>query len=230
MVKEILGDARRRGIEFVTWESLLVPLRSATNGLRMTLEPHSQPRSLLETALHSIFVDRVNWKATESHLREFLLNSLDRDSAARFRVLGFGPGSRSLIDLGMASHPRLDLVENWADSLAQPAADDVAIVGLSVNYPEGKGHEQFWDLLESGRSTLRDVRSPEDNNFPRHFFIHFIILLRLQSDTVVTIRPITILREGTVFPFYAPKAKHQVWKLPTGSVRVRSGLLQYIAS
>lgn len=161
--KSTLNDAKRRGIQFPAWESLHIPLRSAANGMCMSPKFASRSESLLEAAIRSIFVDMVDWRTAEAHMHAFLSSNLDRDSAAKFRILGFGPGSGSLVHFAkdLPLHPRLEVVENYADSLAHPAADDIAIIGLSVNYPEAKRQDHFWDLLENGRNTVCEVRTLE---------------------------------------------------------------------
>lgn len=154
-----LADAERRCIRFPTWDSLLVPLRSISTGRLMGPHTQSNSGSLLETILASIFIEKVDWKLADRQLCNFYREMLDRDTAAEVRIIGIGPGSKALgpPSKDFSSHSRLKRVESWSEHLSHLAADDIAIVGFSVNYPGATGVDQFWDLLESGRSMMREV-------------------------------------------------------------------------
>ncbi|KFA56353.1 hypothetical protein S40293_08749 [Stachybotrys chartarum IBT 40293] len=159
VVEEVLGDSKRRNIQFPTWESLCIPVRSVSSGIRLNPDSESRSDTLLETALHSIFIDRVDWREAGSRLYQAAVNVLDGDSAAKLRIAGMGPGSRALVHAlkHLPSHPRLERVDNFAASLSQPRPDDIAIVGLSVNYPDSKDQAAFWEVLEKGRSTVKEI-------------------------------------------------------------------------
>lgn len=116
--------------------------------------------SLLETTLRSIFIDRVDWKSAADCLYNFHRTILERDSAAKTRVIGIGPGSKALghSTKVLCSHPRLERIDSWSEHISHAANDDIAIVGLSVNYPGANGVDQLWELLQSGRSMVSEVR------------------------------------------------------------------------
>ncbi|RAH64894.1 ketoacyl-synt-domain-containing protein [Aspergillus aculeatinus CBS 121060] len=150
----IVHDVETRGITLPSWNDLHVPLRWAS-------EPQLHSVSLVEAILQKIFLDAVDWRETEAHLESYFTRSLNRDSEARYRVLGIGPGSKSLIHVSnnLLAHPRLEVRQSWVSSLTEPSMDDIAVVGTSVNYPGAKGLEEFWELLESGRSTMGQIPS-----------------------------------------------------------------------
>jgi hypothetical protein len=168
-----IKDTERRKIKFPTWESLQVPLRSAADGVRRDAELNSRRHTLLETALRSIFVDKVDWRNSSENLQESLHSLLARDSAAKIRILGLGPGSRSLVHSlkDLPNQPNVETVDNWAEYLSQPSPDDIAIVGLSVNYPGSKGQDKFWDTLYKAKSTVSEVRLPVVQHCPRIILI-----------------------------------------------------------
>ncbi|AEO59633.1 polyketide synthase [Thermothelomyces thermophilus ATCC 42464] len=169
-VDATLSDAARRNIAFPGRKSLHASVISAADGAHMgsgsdsaAADPggpeETKTNILLERALRNIFIDTVDWKGTSAGLRASILDRLEGDSSAAYRIIGVGPGSRSLLDpfRGDSAHPGLGVIDNLAESLAQPAQDDIAIVGLSVNFPGAKGQEQFWQLLASGLSTVAEI-------------------------------------------------------------------------
>jgi len=161
VAEQVLQDVQRRGIRFPTWESLQVSVRSASTGGLMdaNLVTNSTPISLLETALQSIFVEKATWKETWESLTKSLVGRLDKEPRDNFRIIGIGPSSNSLVnDEKIGLLPRqLTIIEQFSDYTRNNPADAIAIVGLSVNYPSGKGQEEFWNMLEKGVCTASKV-------------------------------------------------------------------------
>lgn len=156
-----MRDLELRNIEFATWETLCCPVRSVAHGDHLNNNSGTHKQSLLQTVLKSIFVDKVDWRVSKTRLRELQLQVLRHDEATKLRTIGLGPGSRNLIYLfhDDPSHDMIEDIENWAEYVARPAADDVAIVGLSVNYPGAQSYDELWDLLEKCQSTVSEVSS-----------------------------------------------------------------------
>ena len=158
-------DAERRKISFPSWKALHSPIRSVADGKLMSPTPSLPPGSgsPLEEALHSIFIEKVNWRGASTNMRASIRDRLQGDSSASYRVVGIGTGSRSLLHSFRVDplHPRLRVVDNLAESLSLPAQDDNAVVGLSVNFPGAKGQEQFWQLLTKGVNTVTGVRGAQ---------------------------------------------------------------------
>lgn len=161
LVHQVLQDCTTRSIDFPTWHSLHAPIRSTSTGDRM-IGPDATGVSLLETALRSIFVTKADWTAAQECLSQSVSSILDRDPEADVRVLALGPGSPSLVSNVnvFSDSPRLSIIDNVLDLSAHStghSSDAIAIVGLSVNYPGGKGQEEFWDTLAKGISTVSEV-------------------------------------------------------------------------
>ncbi|KAK4244019.1 hypothetical protein C7999DRAFT_35640 [Corynascus novoguineensis] len=159
-VREVLKDVERRNISFPDWRSLHAPILSAAGGRHMGPIPATPLAStgLLEQALRNMFIDKVDWRRTSANLRDHVTERLRGDSLAAYRIIGLGPGSRSLLkSLGGDSLPTgLRVVDSFAESLA-PAPDDIAVIGLSVNIPGGKGQDQFWQLLSGAMTTVTEI-------------------------------------------------------------------------
>jgi hypothetical protein len=156
IVQQILNDVTRRQILFPTWQSLIASLRSTITGSYIEPTPNSQ--SLLETVLHHIFVDTVDWRIARLSLSTYL-----EETQCEIRLLCLGPGAGSLISHGdgFTTNPRINLVENFMHLVSSPKDDDIAIVGLSSNFSCGNGLEKLWDTLQRRHSTVTEVRTPE---------------------------------------------------------------------
>ncbi|KAL2018289.1 hypothetical protein VTK56DRAFT_993 [Thermocarpiscus australiensis] len=161
-VRTILSDVERRKITFPGLESLHAPVLSSADGRHMSPNPSTPLTStgLLEQALRNIFTERVDWKRTSTKLRDSITTRLRGDSSAAYRIIGLGPGSRSLLEplQGSSPLPGLIVVDDSAMYLA-PAPDDIAVIGLSINVPGAKGQQQFWQLLSGGVSTVTEIPS-----------------------------------------------------------------------
>ncbi len=157
IVDQIKSDVQRRRISFPTWESLHVPLRSTLTGKRESSESNSL--TLLDSALRNIFVNEVNWSHTYRALFGYLDQSLSRDSQVRHRVLGLGPGAEPLVSAptDVPVDSRISITANILDLVYEVFADNIAVVGVSANYPSGKGLEKFWETLEQAMSAVSEV-------------------------------------------------------------------------
>ena len=60
--------------------------------------------------------------------------------------------------------PNVETQEKYQDVREQ----DIAIIGMACKIPGADNLEQYWDLLNAGRSTIQDV--PDDRWFSQHYF------------------------------------------------------------
>lgn len=165
VLEQTLRDIETREIKFPDWRSLHSPVRAVTDG-DPWIPGSSHGRCLAEAALRSIFNDQVDWKSTSQKMGDSLRDRFKCDSDARYRILGFGPGSRPLLQFAreLFIQNRLEVIDNVADSMKSASGDDIAIVGLSVNYPGAQGQKQFWDLLAEGTNVVSEVSEPQESN------------------------------------------------------------------
>ena len=159
LLEEILEDVQRRKIAFHSWDSLHFPVRSAVDGNYLVSGPSSKP--LLTTVLEQILVHRVDWDAAVDRLVQDSLDKLNRDSRLSLGILTMGPNSRSLLRAmkRRSSHSQLSVAAFEPASGDGPSPNDIAIVGMSVNYPSGKGSKQLWETLEKSLNVVQDVGS-----------------------------------------------------------------------
>ncbi|KAF2818864.1 ketoacyl-synt-domain-containing protein [Ophiobolus disseminans] len=154
---EVLHDAHRRGITLPSREALRFPVRSTVDG--KYLNAGTSSTALLETILQHILVHRVDWNLASEKLVEDAFERLSADNNLRCNILAMGPSSRSLLRAinGRSTHSRLGITN--FEPADEPSHDDIAIVGMSVNYPSGKGPEQLWETLENGLNVVQEVPS-----------------------------------------------------------------------
>ena len=155
VVTQICADVSKRSVVFPDWDSLQVPVRDAASVTQMTA---SDDHSLLTVALHGILVHEADWHNTRMALMQRLAKFRDQDSTATYRVLKLGPGARSFLNhKAEPQHPKLRLVANVMDELGDSSSHAIAVVGLSVNYPNGCTKETFWESLKSGANTVKEI-------------------------------------------------------------------------
>lgn len=151
-VKEVLADVATRNIRFPTSGHLLHLESSLTASIH-----GSNQHSLLEVVLRHMLVEVVNWKETWHQLEATTLSTAG--NTVPVRVVLLGPNTASL--RMPRSSPKVRNVEivhgPWVDRAPPPRPDDIAIVGMSVNFPSGNGMEQFWETLKNGKSTVSEV-------------------------------------------------------------------------
>lgn len=158
-LEDVMKDVERQRIRFPTWDSLKVPVRSSLDG--KYLESTTLASSLLEAAVQSILIDRVDWNVTSDLMIHDALDRLHQDSRATCRVLALGPNSSFLLRgfKGMPDHPRLEISKTPVPSSDDgPSPNDIAIVGMSVDFPSGKGTAELWDTMEKGLNVVQEVR------------------------------------------------------------------------
>ncbi len=168
VLDEVCQDLHKRNIRFPSFQELYKPLRSTLDGTYLRADGDSS--SLVKSVLHLMLVDCVDWTKTSDCISKSILESLERDPSSKIRILALGPGSQSILR-EPSRRLRNHLVET-IDLSSPPiptrdpsavALDGIAIVGMGVNYPNGKDADTFWDALTRG---LNSVEEAFINNTP----------------------------------------------------------------
>ncbi|KAK5631478.1 hypothetical protein RRF57_007192 [Xylaria bambusicola] len=156
VVAQLLIDVEKRHIDFPSWDTLRSSLRSSTTGVLITKS--SSSLSLLETFLRNVFVEVCDWKISSTSLFHDTSTCLSRDPNATFRVLCFGPGTKSLVR-SAPQHSRLSIIDKPIIPTDDKMDDMIAVVGMSLNYPDANDQEQLWRLLENAQCTASNIPS-----------------------------------------------------------------------
>lgn len=163
LVNEVLSEISSRGIPFLDNRPLRVPVRIGLSG-DIRIETNQIPP--LEAVLKAIFVDSIEWnKLLNTMIRDYTMK-VEQQSNSKLRIIGLGPGSKALFTCRrkVISHPRISYVEQLSDESSIIEGDSIAIVGISAHYPSGQGLDDFWSVIESGCSTMTEVRFIHPHN------------------------------------------------------------------
>ena len=157
IVQQVMEDFRRQDIRFPDWASLYAPVRSATTG--EYFQPSAEGRPLLQLALESIFVDSVDWERSWGAIASTYVDKSHADTGATFRLIGLGPSSKSLFHSSMdrICESGVRLISQFADHVDQAEDDDIAIVGVSSNFPGGNGLDGFWKVIKEAHSCVGEA-------------------------------------------------------------------------
>jgi hypothetical protein len=148
-----LEDVQRRKITFPNWDLLQISIRSA--GIDQTRS--STNETLVETVLRKMLVNSINWEEEWNRLYSTVLTE---SITQQLRVVLLGPNTSSLRLPSLATKlsPNIEMTTNLSAQNRQPGrADDIAIVGMSVNFPLGDGAAEFWESLKNGINTVSEV-------------------------------------------------------------------------
>ncbi|GFF54876.1 conidial yellow pigment biosynthesis polyketide synthase [Aspergillus udagawae] len=142
VVQMVLQDIKRRSISFPAQQSLYIPLRSTVDGSLMTLPGEV---TLTETAVKIILTHRLNWPLTWESLSQ---------GPQRTEVHAFGPHSRSFFG---TQWNNTRVVDHSLPEMPKTPHADIAIVGMSVNFPSADNKEALWNNLVKGINTVQTI-------------------------------------------------------------------------
>ena len=164
-VKAVCDDIKFRKIIFPSFCDLKAPLRSTLDGLQLTPDSDGSV-SLVETILRLLLVHPVNWQMTAEAISTMVVKRIELTNNQPIQVQSFGPGSTYLLSAMQALRNYekaggLQIVdESYSSSskpLRGPGENDIAIVGMAVDFPKSKGVNALWDSLANGTNALEEV-------------------------------------------------------------------------
>ncbi|RAL03538.1 uncharacterized protein BO80DRAFT_500327 [Aspergillus ibericus CBS 121593] len=160
LANKLIGLSQvRADLQFPDAQDLLIPLRRNSDGTRLSEGP------LHIVAIRSLLLEQVDWLSTVTGALESVVvkekpTVLVLGCQARVCVSNdISPGS-NILNAVKESVPELDTTAG----VESPDNDNsIAIVGMACRFPGADSAEEFWQLLESGKSML-SVLPP--NRFP----------------------------------------------------------------
>jgi hypothetical protein len=162
VVHEVLEDLRRRAVSFPSCSTPPKPIRSTLDGTLFDAS-NTDASELLRWLVQHLLVHCVNWSDTAHEIAASVRGLLEREPAAVVKLLSFGPGSGSLFPDFQPLDPRIELLDispfraSRKSRLSCDHQDSIAIVGLSVHLPKGKGTEELWETLSQGLSAVQEI-------------------------------------------------------------------------
>ncbi|MCJ1432685.1 hypothetical protein MMC27_002042 [Xylographa pallens] len=164
VIDEVCHDIDDRDITFPRLVEGQKPIRSTLDGSYLTSSEHSN-RSFTIEALRLLLYSPVDWHRTMEMMSTSVNVLLDKDPTMTVQMSSIGPNTNSLL-YGIKRDPnmntRAQVIDHThvAEALkAVPlyARNDIAIVGMGVNFPKGKGLNELWETLSSGLSTVEEI-------------------------------------------------------------------------
>ena len=162
VVHEVLEDLRRRAVSFPSYSTLTKPIRSTLDGT--LFDPANTDTSeLLGWLVRHFLIHCVNWSDTAHEIAASVRGLLIQEPATVVKLLSFGPGSGSLFPDFQPLDPRIELLDlspfraSSKSHLSCDHQDSIAIVGLSVHLPKGKGTEELWETLSQGLNAVQEI-------------------------------------------------------------------------
>ena len=156
--EQVLKDLERRGIKFLDFSDLIVPIRSTYTGEVLD----DRTPSLVEAVVDMILTQPVNWERVVSSLAD----TPNLDTSLCIRLLNFGPGTALVKTVEAAAFKTCNRVsvDLTLDNTAhrnekKPKHEPIAIVGMAVNMPGAPNAGKLWEILEQGINTCTEVNA-----------------------------------------------------------------------
>ena len=161
-VSEVVGDVARRHICFPDAVDLKVALRSTLDGTAVDALS-LRAETLVQWVVKHIVVCPIDWTLVCRGIAASL-QEVHSDLATEVTVLSFGPSSESLFAefKGNPDASNLNLVDLSPFKSSKPDTwptnpNDIAIVGMGVNFPRGSDTNEFWTTISEGLSAVSEV-------------------------------------------------------------------------
>lgn len=163
VVDQVLQDIDHRDIRFPASNNLRTILRSTLDGSAVYVH-NIGTKNLAQWVIRQILVHPVDWTLVSQGIVSSMREKLKGNPKEKFRAISFGPSSESLLgelaDKSLLNNLELVDASPFKSSIFNTRStnpNDIAIVGMGVNYPKGKDQEELWTTLSEGLSAVSDV-------------------------------------------------------------------------
>jgi hypothetical protein len=158
----VLDDSRTRKILVPGWDDLEVPIRSTIDGSFMA--PSGSSTTLLEKTLDCLMMQRVEWHSVAVSLLKTAKDFLSQEKTSSYHIQALGPNARSLLSNFKGHNIARLTVAHGLSFSQQLSSDDVAIIGMDVNFPSARGEVEFWETIQQGLNVASVVRLTSCDN------------------------------------------------------------------
>lgn len=163
VVHQVSEDLTRRSITFPGPAQRAKPIQSTLDGSPF-IEDESSFHELPLWLTRHLLVHCVDWQNTAAGVASSVRSLLEREPCGDVEVISFGPSSGALFPTFEPLEPRVKLVDRSSfipsgqvSVLSADHKDDVAIVGMSVQLPRGRGTEELWETLSQGLNAVETI-------------------------------------------------------------------------
>ena len=159
-----MQDIEKRPINFPNFRALRQPLRSSHDGSFANGEEMGN-NCLARWVVWHMLIYPFDWPKTSDAIISMLAPITANQDDFRPHFISFGPSSEWLLGEFKSQElcQKSDMMEMSAfrasNTLDYPCnnADDIAIVGMGVHYPNGHGQEELWNTLCNGAVAVSEV-------------------------------------------------------------------------
>ena len=162
---QVCEDIRRENIEFPNLNDLIVPIRSSFDGSLLTLD--GPQKELALWVVEHLLIHPVDWIATAESIYTATATLHYGENTEHQDIFCFGPSSESLFaEIRTRDRQNIFRLHDMSpfkpkvEHQAEPSIirdDDIAIVGMGVHLPKGRGEEELWRTLSEGLSAVSQV-------------------------------------------------------------------------
>ena len=163
VVLQIEKDITKRNICFPSASNVLKPLRSTLNA--SIFDAGSAANRLDVWVIRHLLIHCVNWNEVSQQILQVAYQTLQDDKETLVAIDSFGPSSQFLLAAAKSysNHPRLRMQDLSSFNSSGRSSDratgqeGIAVVGMGLNLPKGKGPEELWQTLSDGLSAIQEV-------------------------------------------------------------------------
>lgn len=162
-ILQVERDIADRRIKFPSTSDIWKPLRSPHDASFFDADLDTGRLDMWVT--RHILVHSMNWSAAIQHLIQDSYQALKDEKSMAIQLESFGPSTQFLL-AGVRlhpDHPRLQVLDLSPFTSAGKRAKDfngqegIAIVGMGLDLPKGKGPEELWQTISNGLCAIQEV-------------------------------------------------------------------------
>ncbi|KAH6950062.1 beta-ketoacyl synthase [Fusarium avenaceum] len=163
VVSQVMEDVERRSIFLSPCSQPIKPMYSTLDG-QLLDESTTPTNDVLEWLTRHLLMYCVDWSTTSHAMAASIQKSLSFDTETKIKIISLGPSSTSLFPPVEKSDPRIQLLDvssfNSGKRLTEQSSirqDDIAIVGMNVQLPKGRGTDELWETLSQGLNAAQEI-------------------------------------------------------------------------
>ncbi|KAF7557675.1 hypothetical protein G7046_g5967 [Stylonectria norvegica] len=163
VVQQVLEDLSHRAISFPPCSTSMKPIYSTLDGTLLD-DCTTSADNIADWLIRHLLVHCVDWSRTADEIVANVRSLLERKPSAAVSIISFGPSSSSLFpDIELLDR-RVTLSDRSpfkacgkSEVPSSHPPNDIAIVGMSVQFPKGKGTEELWETISQGLNAVQEI-------------------------------------------------------------------------
>ena len=163
VVLQIERDIANRKVRFPSASDMSKPLRSTLDASIFQAGPSADRLDIW--VVRHLLIHCVHWSTVFRSLLQLAYHTLESKKNVFIQIESYGPSSKLLLAEAKSQpdYPRLQVRD--LSPFAFPRRSDnrvkgqegIAIVGMGLDLPKGKGAQELWQTISSGLSAVKEV-------------------------------------------------------------------------